>query len=402
MDETMLAEMQNLMKDVKDSMGDAISEEKVNEIVAGAIKSANIPVKQENENGFTFPVGSAEGVMERFNAFKQTEESTTKAKVWTSEYGKKFKDIGGFITAVAKKSALLEETKTIMSEGTPAQGGYLVPTEFNAEVIKLGQNASIGRSVANVLPMSSWKRTFPRQLTNVTIYWVDEAAAKTVTKPTFGQITQTCKVMAAIIMMTDELLRDSAINLQTFLGGLIAEAMALEEDRILFMGNTGAGDPFMGVRYAVGVINNPMAGASIIFDDLIDLRNAIAQGYDKNGIFITNRAGLVLIKKLKDNQGNYIWTRPVDGMPGLIDGQRYAISDQIVAIDGAQPVLYGDFKRYALLSPREGLVVKVSQDAYDSETGENAFMNDQTWLRFTKAISIDIALPAAFAYMDIK
>jgi len=402
MTEVMIAEMKRLMGEVKDSIGKALTVEKVNEIVAGAINAANIPIKQEIESGFKFPVGSPEGVMERYNAFKQTEESRTKAPIWTSDYGKKFKDMGGFISAVTNKSGLLEDAKTVMSEGTAAQGGYLVPTEFNAEVIKLGQNASIARSLVNVLPMSSWKRTFPKQLTNVTVYWVDEAAAKTVTKPTFGQLTQTCKVMAAVIMMTDELLRDSAINLQTFLAGLIAEAMVLEEDRIVFMGNTGAGDPFMGVRYAVGVVNVPMAGASVVYDDLIDLRGGIAQGYDKNGIFVTNRAGLRLIKKLKDTTGTYIWNRPVDGEPGTIDGRPYAISDQITAITGAQPVLYGDFKRYMLLSPREGLVVKVSQDAYDATSGENAFMNDQTWLRFTKALSIDVAVPAAFAYQDIK
>ena len=402
MDETILAEIQNTMKNVKDAMGNAISEDKVKEMIAGAIKAANIPIKQEIEDGFKFPVGSPEGVRERLDAFKLTKESKTKAKAWTSEYGKKFVDMGGFIKAVANKSSLLEDGKTVMSEGTPAQGGYLVPTEFNAEVILLGQNASIARSIVNVLPMSTWKRTFPKQLTNVSIYWVDEAAAKTVTKPTFGQLTQQCKVMAAIIMLTDELLRDSAINLQSFLAGLIAEAMVLEEDRIVFMGNTGAGDPFMGVRYAVGVINVAMAGATVVFDDMIDLRGGIAQGYDKNGIFVTNRSGLRLLKKLKGTDGHYIWQRPVDGIPGTIDGRPYAISDQITAIAGAQPVLYGDFKKYLLLSPREGLVVKVSQDAYDSGTGENAFMNDQTWLRFTKAVSIDVAVPAAFSYMDIK
>jgi len=400
MDEAILAEIQALTADLRKKMDapqDFIKKAEVELMVKDMVEKMH----PKTESQFKLPADTLEGVLERFDAFKNRPEAYQKAQPWTSEYGKKFKDIAGFIQAAKVKSSLLEDAKTLMSEGDNAQGGYLVPTEFNAEVIKLAQNMSIGRRVARLFPMSTWKRTFPTQLTNVSIVWVTEGSAKTVTKPTFGQLTQQCKVMAAVIMATDELLRDSAINLQTFLAELIAEAMALEEDRILFMGNTGAGDPFMGVRYAVGVVANTMAGASLVFDDIIDLEFSVAEQYQRNGIYVLPRAALALVMKLKDLAGNYIWTRPVEGAPGLINGKPYEVSDQITIVGGKYPIEFGPFKRHAYISPRTGMQIKVSQDAYDAGTGENAFMNDQTWLRFTQAESIDIAIPAAFGYLDV-
>ena len=64
--------------------------------------------------------------------------------------------------------------------------------------------------------------------------------------------------------------------------------------------------------------------------------------------------------------------------------------------------IFGRFSRALLISPRESIAVKVSQDAYDNSDSSNAFMQDQTWLRFTQALSIDVAQPSAFSYLAFK
>jgi len=402
MDEALLAEIQSLTENFRATLDkmpqDYIRRQEVEKMVGDIVEKLH--PKQESK--FFLPVDSVEGIVERLASFKQRPEAYEKALPWTSDYGKNFGDMKTFLLAISGKHPAKEGLKVVMSEGDNAQGGYLVPTEFNAEVIRLQYTASIIRGISRVLPMSTWKRTFPNQLTNVAIYWVTELGAKTTSKPTFGRLTQTAKVMAAIIKSSDELLRDSAINLQTFLAELVSEAMGREEERVALVGNTGAGDPFMGVRYAVGVIANTMAGASLVFDDILDLEFSVAEPYQRNGQYVMPRASLLLIMKLKDNQGNYIWERPREGQPGAINGKSYAISDQIVAIAGKYPILFGDFKRYLFISPRQGITVKVSQDASDWVSGalDSAFMTDQTWLRFTQAESIDVAVPAAFGYLD--
>lgn len=354
----------------------------------------------------TVPPQNPEEVMERAEGFKGSALNKPSEK-WTSEYGKKFGDMRGFLKAIQMRSpALDEKAYTGMSEGTPANGGYLVPTEFSSEVFRLMKDMSIIMRIANVMPMSTWKRTFPKQLTSPAIFWVDEAGSKSQTTTTFGQVSQQAKVMAAVIKCTDELLRDSAINLQSFLAEIVAEAMALEIERVALVGNSGGSDPFSGIRYASGVNVVPMAGASVDFDDVIDLIFSLNQGYAEGARIITSRTGLKKLMKLRDNDGNYIWQPPAGNVPATIWNVPYELSGQIPTNLGTGTdetlALFGNFSRYLLVSPREGITVKPSQDAYDAGDSTNAFLQDQTWLRFTQALSIDVAVGSAFSYLQFK
>lgn len=298
--------------------------------------------------------------------------------------------------------------KTVMSEGTPAQGGYTVPVEYSDEIIKLESEESIIRRLARVFPMASLTRPLPRQLTNVTVTWTEEDVAKTETKPTFDRFTQTAKKVAAIVRLTDELREDSSINLDKFVMELIADAMALEFDRIAFNGNTGAGDPFMGVYYAAGVNVNTMVGASVTFDDVKALINSVASGYRKGGTLVTSTVGEQALQLVKDSTGRYIWSSPNGVAPAKIWGYPYEVSDQIVSNLGVglneTPLLFGNWKKYFYISDRGGYEVVSSNQAsaWIAAALVSAFTQDETWHRFKRRVSLDVALPVAFSRMLIK
>lgn len=300
------------------------------------------------------------------------------------------------------------EEKTIMSEGTPAQGGYTVPVEYANEIIKLQRAGSILRRLARIFPMKTLTRLLPRQLTNVTVTWTDEGAVKTETKPTFSQLTQTAKKLAAIVKMTDELLEDNSVEIDQFIMELIAEAMGLEEDRVGFAGNTGAGDPFMGVLYAVGVNAVLMGGATLTFDDIVDLIMALNAKYRQGATLVTSTTGLQVIMKIKDAQGRYLWQIPGAGQVPKIWTYPYEISDQLPVNLGAgtnqTPILFGNWKKSLFLSPRGGYEVFSSKSASDWVSGAlvSAFTQDETWSRFKERLSIDVALPVAFSRMLIR
>jgi HK97 family phage major capsid protein len=212
--------------------------------------------------------------------------------------------------------------------------------------------------------------------------------------------------MAAVIKCTDELLRDSAINLTAFLSELISEAMALEIERVALVGDTNAGDPFTGVIKSSGVNVTTMEGASVSFDDVIDLIYSLNAANANNAVMTINRTGLKKLLKLKDNQGRFLWQPPAGTVPATIWDVPYVICPTIpnnlnTGTD-CTAAIFGRFNRALLISPRENLAVKVSQEAYDAGDGSNAFMNDETWLRFTQALSIDVAQPAAFSYLLFK
>ena len=298
--------------------------------------------------------------------------------------------------------------KTIMSEGTPAQGGYTVPVEYGNEIIKLERAGSILRQLARNFPMASLTRLLPRQLTNVVVTWTEEGAVKTETKPTFGQLTQTAKKLAAIVKMTDELLEDNSVDLDQFIMELIADAMGLEEDRVGFAGNTGAGDPFMGVLYAVGVNVATMTGATVTFDDLVDLIMALNAKYREGATLVTSTTGLQVLMKIKDAQGRYIWQVPGLGQVPMIWTYPYKISDQLPVNLGVgtneTPILFGNWNKHFFVSDRGGYEVFSSKSASDWVAGAltSAFTQYETWSRFKKRMSLDVALPAAFSRITIR
>jgi HK97 family phage major capsid protein len=323
-----------------------------------------------------------------------------------SEYGKRFNGLCDFLVKCREKSPLV--AKSTMTEGTDAQGGYTVPTEQSSEIIKLIKEENVLPGLARNFPMKTWKRTFPKQLTQVTVTWTGEGVTKSKSKPTFGQLTQTAKKLAVIVKMTDELLDDTSVEMQAFVREVVAYAMGQEIDRVGFVGNTGGGDPFDGVLYATGVNAVTMGGASITGDDIIDLIQAVPAAARIRGTLVTSTAGETLMMKLKDTQGQYLWSPPNMGVPARIWNKPYKVSDQIPTNLGAgtdeTAMLFGDWKRYFFHSIRKGLTVKVSQEAADwvDSALDSAFTQDETWVRFVLRLSEDVALANAFSKMQVK
>jgi HK97 family phage major capsid protein/HK97 family phage prohead protease len=394
------APLGELRKTLEGRIDDCLTREKAEKLVEDIVKKLH-----PQPSTRVVPPQNPDEVMDRAEAFKSSPHNTAE-KAWTSDYGKKFGNMRNFLLAAKERHPMLADAKSVMSEGTPAAGGYLVPTEFYMEVIRLLRDASPIMQIANILPMSTWKRLIPRQLSNVAVGWVTEGGTKPVTNTSFGQLEQVAKVMAAVIKCTDELLRDNAINLTAFLSQLISESMALEIERVALSGDISAGDPFAGIINSSGVNVTTMAGATVSFDDVIELIYSLNAANSQNAVIAINRTGLKKLLKLKDTQGRYLWQPPVGSVPATIWDVPYVICPTIPNTLGTgtdcTAAIFGRFSRALLISPRESIAVKVSQDAYDNSDSSNAFMQDQTWLRFTQALSIDVAQPSAFSYLAFK
>ena len=318
------------------------------------------------------------------------------------ENGMFFADVLRAVANPIQHLDTIAQLKTVLNETTGSQGGYTVPEEFANEIIQLEAGESILRRIARLFPMGSLIRRVPQQLTDVTVTWTDEAVAKTPTKPTFGRVTQTAHKVAAVVKMTDELLADNSVGLDNFCKELVANAMGREEDRCGLVGNT---DPFVGVLNAVGVNAVLQVGANLAADDLVNLIFGIGAGYRAGASLVMSSHALRLISTLKDNQNRPLWQMPNESRPGNVYGMSYEVSDQILSTYGAgaeTAILYGNWKKYLWLSDRGGYEIYASKDASDFGTNESAFMLDETWFRFVRRMSINVALPVAFSRMLVK
>jgi len=298
--------------------------------------------------------------------------------------------------------------KTVMSEGDNAQGGYVVPTGYADMILGILNDTATVIAKCTTFPQKEMTVNLPKYLTDLTVAWVDEAAVKGQSKPTLTRKQSILKKLAVIVTMTDELLADNNVNIDQKVAALVAENFAVELERVILAGNTGAGDPFMGALYDVGVNVQAQIGANLAYVDLLSTYNyAIIEGYRKNPEWYLTRSALTLIMNMVDTTGRPLWNMatPVgDKLVGTILGSPYNISSQIpVNLGGGTDtaILFGDWKNVYVgeKSGSSGIAVKISQEGIIStgtEVTENLFTQDETAYRFVKRNSVVFANPEAF------
>jgi HK97 family phage major capsid protein len=187
-----------------------------------------------------------------------------------------FKHFSEFAKAVVLASApggkvdkrLIPEEKVAghLAEGDPAQGGFLVPIEFRATLLKRSYETGAIISRCMQIPMASNRIQIPAinetsrvdgsRQGGVQVFWTDEAAQKTYSKPHFRQIQLGLNKLAGLIYVSDELLEDSAISIEPLLTQLFGDEIAHTIEQA-FLRGTGAGMP-------LGILPGGVAGASTV------------------------------------------------------------------------------------------------------------------------------------------
>ena len=134
-------------------------------------------------------------------------------------------------------------TKTVMSEGTEAQGGYTVPTGFSSEILGvLNDTASIVPKTTPLIHTQAdgFTKNLPKWLTDLTVAWIAEATRKTTTKPTLTRKQSILKKLYAIVTATDEylkmiFLKCFAISLQTEIQRKLSKIVKVLHHQQLFV-----------------------------------------------------------------------------------------------------------------------------------------------------------------------
>jgi HK97 family phage major capsid protein len=289
--------------------------------------------------------------------------------------------------------------KTSMSEGTPAQGGYTVPT--GQDTVIFGKLNDLTTVVPKCTPYphgqsDGFTKNIPKWLTDLTVTWVNEAASKLYTKPTLQPMQSVLHKMAAIVTFTDEYLQDDTSNITQRVSELVGENMAVELERSILAGNT---DPFIGVGFAVGVNAVAQAGLNLVYSDLLALLNnaGMLEQHRAGAELYMRRAVLNLIMGLVDGNGRPLWNiNSINGaMVNTLLGIPINLSSQCVATQ----ILYGNWKNvlvgYKAAGVGAGIQVDITNVGVDA-AGANYWITDQTGYRFVMRRSIIVVNPEAF------
>lgn len=234
----------------------------------------------------------------------------------------------------------------VLSEGTDADGGYLVPEEFERQIITTLEEANVIRSLAKVITTGS-ERKIPVADTHSVAQWTLENAAYTESNPTFGQKQIDAYKLTDLIRVSTELLQDSAFDLESYIADEFARAFGIAEEQAFCVGATAA------------------ATTAITADELISLVYALKSPYRRNAKFLMNDATVAAIRKLKDLNGAYMWQPSVQaGQPDRLLGYEIYTSPYVPTLEaGALAIAFGDFQNY-WIADRAGKTVQRLNELY--------------------------------------
>ena len=259
--------------------------------------------------------------------------------------------------------------------GEDDHGGYLVPDEYERQLIDALQEQNIFRQLAHVISTSSGDRKIPVVRSHGTAAWIDENAAYPESDDTFGQISISAFKLATTIKVSDELLHDSVFDVPSYIAKEFARRIGSAEEEAFFVGD-GAGKP-------TGILNDKDgaqvgittgSATAITFDDVMDLFYSLRAPYRKRAAFVVNDATVKAIRKLKNGNGDYLWQPSLTvGAPDMLLGRPVYTSAYMPTIGaGAKTILFGDLGYY-WVADREGRSFKRLNELY-AATGQVGFL----------------------------
>ena len=282
----------------------------------------------------------------------------------------------------------------VLSESVDADGGYLVPEEFEKDIVRGIDETNIIRSIAKVITTAN-DRKIPIAVGHSVATWTAENAAYTESNPTFGQKQIDAFKLTDLVRVSIELLQDAAFDIEGYIIKEFSYAFGVAEEQAFCVG-TGVNQP-TGIFTADGGEIGVTAGSAtaVTIDDVINLVYSLKAPYRKNAKFLMNEATVSLIRKLKDGNGNYLWQPSVQaGQPDKILGYDVFTTPFAPTIAGGTlAIAFGDFSNY-WIGDRGGRTVQRLNELYAT--------NGQVGYVATERVDGKVILPEAIKLLKMK
>ena len=288
------------------------------------------------------------------------------------------------------------EIMNALQIGTDSEGGYLVPDEFERTLVEALTEKNIFRSLAHVIQTSSGDRKIPVVASKGAASWVDEEGAIPESDDAFSQVSIGAYKLGTMIKVSEELLNDSVFDLEAYIAREFARRIGNKEEEAFFTGD-GAGKP-LGVLAENGGAEIGVTAASatgFTADEIFDLYYSLKAPYRKNAVFIMNDAHVKVLRKLKDNNGQYLWQPSMTAStPDTLMGRPIYTSAFMPGVEaGAKSVLFGDLSYY-WVADRQGRTFR--------RLGELFAPNGQVGFLATQRVDGKLILPEAVKVLQQK
>ena len=272
---------------------------------------------------------------------------------------------------------------------TSTKGGETVPQGFLATVQAklLTTGPMLNGAVVNLLNTNSGNDIkVPVESTRMAGTAVAEGATFAASDPTFANLTLRSHKIGTLVVASRELVEDSGVDLQAFLGAQIGIALGTAANSLLTLG-TGTVEP-NGIVGAAGTAGNPVGGTGVsgafTSDQLITLMHSVDSLYaaQPGAGWMMSRATMGSVRQLKGAEGYLFQTYAAEGMVGSLLGYPVFENPYVAAVaTNAKSVLFGDIGAY-ITRVVGGIEIVRSDEAY--------FLSDQIAWRATIRLDGDL------------
>jgi HK97 family phage major capsid protein len=288
---------------------------------------------------------------------------------------------------------IIDAKQKAMAAGVATAGGFLVPQQYASEIIDVLRARTVMRRMGvPTLRMSTGTFSIPKITAGSTGYYIGENTNITKSELTTGNVTLTFKKLAALVPVSNDLLRYSQPSADTIIRNDVVRALQSREDQAFIRDDGMAGTP-KGVRYALAQGTNKITvtGGVSLANVTTDLGRLILLLQNANipltrGGWILAPRSLHYLSTVQNTSGFFVFRDEI--LRGTLWGFPYATTTTIpltLTDNGGtdeSEVYFGDFDE-AIIGESANLIVDASQEAayYDGSSVVAAYSQDQTVVR---------------------
>lgn len=274
-------------------------------------------------------------------------------------------------------------------------GGFFVPTDLADSIIRALRFLPGGvGSLAKVIRTSDGQTiNLPLNLTHGTAAWVAESGAYTPSDETITNMTLSAFKAATKIIVSEELVTDSAFDLSSFLSTEFGERIgALAEDA--YINGDGTGKP-TGILNGATVTRSVLAAGQVATTTYAGLAPVLLSvpaqyRYGPGVALLVSDSLFVRLLTIVDSTGRPIWAGGMsEGAPDRVLGMPVYSHPNLAAIGAnSESGIVGDFSKGYAIRQVDGVFVQ-RQNELHSDNGQVGF---RSYLRLDGKVTLADAL----------
>lgn len=257
------------------------------------------------------------------------------------------------------------ETRTDVNLA-PGENGAVIPSTIVNKIIKKVHDIcpiyqlSTKYNVGGTLSIPYYDETSG----NIQMAYANEFVELESTNGKFKNIQLTGFLAGALSKISKSLINNSQFDLVSFVIDEMAQSISRWIEKELLNGTDSKVEGLRGVTQSV----TTASATAVVADELIDVQESVPDIFQAGAIWIMNKTTRTAIRKLKDNDGNYLLNKDVSAKWGytLLGKDVYTSENMPTMAANKTAIYYGDMSGLAV-KLTENMNIEVLREKYATQ-----------------------------------